>query len=57
MSVPRCGMDVWSLEYQEMLVDAHAQDTQVKPTIGCEDRFITGDDIIRQNNKKYAIKK
>ena len=56
MARPKCMVDVWSLEYQELLVEAHAQDTQVKPQEGCTDKFITGDDILKQNRKKFQIK-
>jgi len=56
MARPKCMMDVWSLEYQELLVLAHAQDTQVKPRVPCTDIFVTGKDILKQNEKKYAIK-
>ena len=56
MARPNCMVDVWSLQYQELLALAHAQDTQVYPQTGCDDAFITGDDIIAQNKKKYEIK-
>lgn len=56
MARPTCMVDVWSLEYQELLVEAHAQDTQVFPQEDCDDKFITGDDILAQNRKKYEIK-
>lgn len=56
MARPKCNVDVWSLEYQELLVDAHAQDTQVFPQEGCLDKFVSGSDILKQNAKKYAIK-
>jgi hypothetical protein len=49
-------VDVWDLQYQELLVEAHAQDTQVIAQVGCDDKFVTGDDIIAQNKKKYEIK-
>ena len=57
MARPRKLVDVWDLAYQELLVEAHAQDTQVLPQVGCTDKFVTGDDILNQNFKKYQIKK
>lgn len=56
MARPSCMVDVWDIKYQELLVDAHAQDTQVLPQEGCEDKFVTGSDILKQNKKKYEIK-
>lgn len=56
MARPRKLVDVWDLRYQELLVEAHAQDSQVKPQEGCEDKFVTGDDILDNNAKKYLIK-
>lgn len=56
MARPRILVDVWDLQYQELLVEAHAQDTQVLPQEGCTDKFVTGDDILKQNFKKFAIK-
>lgn len=56
MARPRCMVDVWDLAYQELLVDAHAQDTQVFAQVGCTDVFVTGDDIIANNKKTYEIK-
>ena len=56
MARPACMVDVWDLQYQEVLVEAHAQDTQVFPQVDCDDKFVTGDDIIAQNKKKYEIK-
>lgn len=56
MARPSKLVDVWDLQYQELLVEAHAQDTQVKKQDGCDDVFVTGDDILAQNKKKYAIK-
>tara|TARA_R110000822_G_scaffold91697_1_gene211257 strand:+ start:989 stop:1162 length:174 start_codon:yes stop_codon:yes gene_type:complete len=57
MAKPKCNVDVWDLAYQELLVDAHAQDTQVKPQDNCEDTFVTGETILENNAKKYEIKK
>ena len=56
MARPVCMVDVWDLNYQELLVTAHAQDTQVLPQVDCEDKFVTGDDILANNKKKYEIK-
>jgi len=56
MARPKCMVDVWDLNYQNLLVEAHAQDTQVVAQVGCDDKFITGDDILAQNKKKYEIK-
>lgn len=56
MARPRKLVDVWTTEYQELLVMAHAQDTQVLPTESCDDRFITGTNILDDNFKKYQIK-
>lgn len=56
MARPSCMVDVWDLAYQELLVEAHAQDTQVFPQENCDDVFVTGDDILKQNRKKYEIK-
>ena len=56
MARPRKLVDVWDLAYQELLVEAHAQDTQVFAQSGCDDKFVTGDDILAQNFKKFAIK-
>jgi len=56
MARPKCMVDVWDAKYQELLVEAHAQDTQVKKTVDCDDKFVTGDDILKQNKKKYEIK-
>ena len=56
MARPRILVDVWDKEYQELLVQAHAQDTQVLPTNNCEDEFITGDKILKENFKKYQIR-
>ena len=56
MARPDCGLDVWSLELQEKLVEAHAQDTQVLPTEGCDDKHLTGADIIKFHRKDYIIK-
>ena len=56
MARPKCNVDVWDLNYQELLVTAHAQDNQVLPQEGCDDKFVTGDDILKQNKKKYEIK-
>lgn len=56
MARPVCMVDVWDLNYQELLVTAHAQDTQVSPQDNCDDRFVTGDDILANNKKKYEIK-
>lgn len=56
MARPKCMVDVWDLNYQNLLVEAHAQDTQVVPTTGCDDKFVTGNDILAQNRKKYEIK-
>lgn len=56
MARPRVLVDVWDLAYQEKLVEAHAQDTQVLPTEGCDDKHLTGDDILKLNKKTYAIK-
>ena len=56
MAKPTCNVDVWDLAYQELLVQAHAQDTQVLPKDNCEDTFITGDTILANNKKKYEIK-
>ena len=55
MARPRIMVDVWDLAYQELMVEAHAQDTQVLPQDDCEDTFITGDDILNKNFKKYQI--
>ena len=57
MAKPKCNVDVWDLAYQDLLVDAHAQDTQVKPQDNCEDTFVTGETILENNAKKYEIKK
>jgi hypothetical protein len=56
MAKPGCNVDVWDLMYQELLVQAHAQDTQVFPQDNCEDIFVTGGDILAKNNKRYEIK-
>ena len=56
MARPTCMVDVWDLAYQEKLVEAHAQDTQVLPTEGCDDKHLTGDDILNMNKKQYEIK-
>lgn len=56
MARPRILVDVWDLQYQELLVEAHAQDTQVVAQVDCTDKFVTGDDILKQNFKKYQIK-
>ena len=56
MARPICMVDVWDLAYQELLVTAHAQDTQVLPQDNCEDKFVTGADILANNKKKYEIK-
>jgi len=56
MARPACGLDVWDLQLQEKLVEAHAQDTQVFPTEGCDDKHLTGDDIIKYHAKKFEIK-
>jgi len=56
MARPTCNVDVWDLTYQELLVEAHAQDTQVVAQEGCTDKFVTGADILKQNRKKYLIK-
>jgi len=56
MARPKCMVDVWDLNYQNLLVEAHAQDTQVVPTTGCDYKFVTGNDILAQNKKKYEIK-
>ncbi len=57
MARPRVLVDVWDLAYQELLVEAHAQDTQVLPQVGCDDKFVTGQEILDQNFKKYRIRK
>ena len=57
MAKPACNVDVWDLAYQELLVQAHAQDTQVTPQENCEDIFVTGAKILANNAKKYEIKK
>lgn len=56
MSRPACGVDVWDINYQELLVEAHAQDTQVIAQVGCTDKFVTGADILKQNRATYLIK-
>jgi hypothetical protein len=56
MAKPKCNVDVWDLAYQELLVEAHAQDTQVVAQENCEDTFVTGDVILANNKKKYEIK-
>lgn len=56
MARPRKLVDVWDLNYQELLVQAHAQDTQVVAQENCEDTFVTGDVILSNNAKKYEIK-
>jgi hypothetical protein len=56
MAKPICNVDVWDIKYQELLVDAHAQDTQVIAQTGCDDKFVTGDEILSNNKKKYEIK-
>ena len=56
MARPECMVDVWDLKYQELLVEAHAQDTQVVAQEDCDDKFVTGDDILAQNKKVFAIK-
>tara|TARA_B110000285_G_scaffold124273_1_gene140256 strand:- start:343 stop:516 length:174 start_codon:yes stop_codon:yes gene_type:complete len=56
MAKPKCNVDVWDLAYQELLVEAHAQDTQVVAQENCEDIFVTGDVILANNKKKYEIK-
>jgi hypothetical protein len=57
MAKPKCNVDVWDLRYQELLVQAHAQDTQVVAQENCEDTFITGATILENNKKKFEIKK
>tara|TARA_R110000772_G_scaffold7729_1_gene26049 strand:- start:14816 stop:14989 length:174 start_codon:yes stop_codon:yes gene_type:complete len=57
MAKPKCNVDVWDLAYQELLVLAHAQDTQVVAQENCEDIFVTGATILDNNYKKYEIKK
>jgi len=56
MARPTCMVDVWDTNYQELLILAHAQDTQVVAQASCEDKFVTGADIIAQNKSKYEIK-
>jgi len=56
MARPSCMLDVWDLALQEKMVEAHAQDTQVLPTEGCDDKHLTGKDIINLNKKPYVIK-
>ena len=56
MARPTCNVDVWDTAYQEKLVEAHAQDTQVLPTTGCDDKHLTGDDILRIAKPDYVIK-
>lgn len=57
MAKPKCNVDVWDLAYQELMVQAHAQDTQVRAQENCEDTFVTGAKILENNYKKYEIKK
>lgn len=56
MAKPTCNVDVWDLRYQELLVQAHAQDTQVIAQENCEDTFVTGATILANNAKKFEIK-
>jgi hypothetical protein len=56
MARPRKLVNVWDVQYQEALVLAHAQDTQVLPQTGCTDKFVTGADIIAPYDKKFKIK-
>jgi len=56
MARPVCMVDVWDVKYQELLVRAHAQDTQVVKTVDCDDKKLTGDDILKYHKKKHEIK-